>query len=112
MNLIPQNALLEFAGCVLVVSHDRYFLDRVSFIAMNAEVFAWRAGRSCYVWKLFIRLPRISLPVKATASGFSFQETTLNTKKIELRDSVNKALNPFDMHPSSMFNDRLSGCKG
>jgi hypothetical protein len=41
MNLIPQNALLEFAGCVLVVSHDRYFLDRVSLIVMNSGLLAW-----------------------------------------------------------------------
>jgi energy-dependent translational throttle protein EttA len=25
-----ENALLDFAGCAMVVSHDRYFLDRVS----------------------------------------------------------------------------------
>lgn len=25
-----ENALLEFAGCVLVISHDRWFLDRIA----------------------------------------------------------------------------------
>jgi ATPase subunit of ABC transporter with duplicated ATPase domains len=25
-----ENAILDFAGCVLVISHDRWFLDRVS----------------------------------------------------------------------------------
>ena len=24
-----ENAILEFAGCVLVISHDRFFLDRI-----------------------------------------------------------------------------------
>ncbi len=26
----PEDALLEFAGCVLVISHDRWFLDRIA----------------------------------------------------------------------------------
>ena len=25
-----EDALLEFAGCVLVISHDRWFLDRIA----------------------------------------------------------------------------------
>ena len=25
-----EDALLEFAGCVVVISHDRWFLDRIS----------------------------------------------------------------------------------
>ena len=25
-----EQALLEFAGCILVISHDRWFLDRIS----------------------------------------------------------------------------------
>ena len=32
-----ENALLEFAGCVLVISHDRWFLDRIATHILAAE---------------------------------------------------------------------------
>lgn len=32
-----EDALLEFAGCVIVISHDRYFLDRVSTHILSFE---------------------------------------------------------------------------
>ncbi|MCT6881485.1 MAG: ATP-binding cassette domain-containing protein, partial [Snodgrassella alvi] len=32
-----EDALLEFAGCVLVVSHDRWFLDRIATHILAAE---------------------------------------------------------------------------
>ena len=32
-----EEALLEFAGCVVVVSHDRYFLDRIATHILAAE---------------------------------------------------------------------------
>lgn len=32
-----EEALLEFAGCALVVSHDRYFLDRVATHILACE---------------------------------------------------------------------------
>jgi len=32
-----EDALLEFAGCVLVISHDRWFLDRISTHILAAE---------------------------------------------------------------------------
>ncbi len=32
-----EDALLEFAGCVLVISHDRWFLDRVATHILSAE---------------------------------------------------------------------------
>ena len=35
-----ENAILDFAGCVLVISHDRWFLDRVAthILAFEGEV--------------------------------------------------------------------------
>jgi sulfate-transporting ATPase len=32
-----EDALLEFAGCVLVISHDRWFLDRIATHILAAE---------------------------------------------------------------------------
>lgn len=32
-----EEALLDFAGCVVVVSHDRYFLDRLCTHILAAE---------------------------------------------------------------------------
>ena len=32
-----ENALLEFAGCVMVISHDRWFLDRIAPHILAAE---------------------------------------------------------------------------
>ena len=34
-----EDALLEFAGCVLVISHDRWFLDRIAthILAFESE---------------------------------------------------------------------------
>jgi ATPase subunit of ABC transporter with duplicated ATPase domains len=32
-----ENALLEFSGCAVVVSHDRWFLDRVATHILAAE---------------------------------------------------------------------------
>ena len=32
-----EDAILEFAGCVLVISHDRWFLDRISTHIMAFE---------------------------------------------------------------------------
>jgi len=32
-----EGALLEFAGCVLVISHDRWFLDRIATHILAAE---------------------------------------------------------------------------
>ena len=32
-----EDALLEFAGCVLVISHDRWFLDRIATHILSAE---------------------------------------------------------------------------
>jgi sulfate-transporting ATPase len=32
-----EDALLEFAGCVLVISHDRWFLDRIATHIIAAE---------------------------------------------------------------------------
>ena len=34
-----ENALMEFAGCVMIISHDRYFLDRFVTISVCACVF-------------------------------------------------------------------------
>ena len=35
-----ENALLEFPGCAVVVSHDRWFLDRVA-----THILAWEGHR-------------------------------------------------------------------
>jgi sulfate-transporting ATPase len=32
-----EDALLEFAGCVLVISHDRWFLDRIATHILSFE---------------------------------------------------------------------------
>ena len=40
----PQEALLDFAGCVVVVSHDRFFLDRLATHILAAE------GDGKWVW--------------------------------------------------------------
>ena len=39
-----EEALLDFAGCVVVVSHDRYFLDRLCTHILAAE------GDAKWVW--------------------------------------------------------------
>ena len=42
-----EDAILEFAGCVLVISHDRWFLDRIAthIIAFDMEANAtWFEG--------------------------------------------------------------------
>jgi len=39
-----EEALLEFAGCVVVVSHDRFFLDRIATHILAAE------GDGKWVW--------------------------------------------------------------
>ena len=39
-----RQALLEFAGCVVVVSHDRFFLDRIATHILAAE------GDAQWVW--------------------------------------------------------------
>merc|ERR1711935_816507 len=39
-----EEALLEFAGCVAVVSHDRFFLDRIATHILAAE------GDAEWVW--------------------------------------------------------------
>ena len=42
-----EEALLDFAGCVVVVSHDRYFLDRLCTHILAAEgegKWAWFEG--------------------------------------------------------------------
>ena len=33
----PSNALLEFPGCAVVISHDRWFLDRIATHILAAE---------------------------------------------------------------------------
>ena len=35
-----ENALLEFPGCAVVISHDRWFLDRIA-----THILAWEGGR-------------------------------------------------------------------
>jgi ATPase subunit of ABC transporter with duplicated ATPase domains len=39
-----ESALLEFAGCAIVISHDRWFLDRIA-----AHILAFE-GDSSVVW--------------------------------------------------------------
>jgi ATPase subunit of ABC transporter with duplicated ATPase domains len=39
-----ENALLDFPGCAVVVSHDRWFLDRVA-----THILAWE-GDSTWFW--------------------------------------------------------------
>ena len=39
-----RQTLLEFAGCVVVVSHDRFFLDRIATHILAAE------GDAQWVW--------------------------------------------------------------
>jgi len=39
-----EEALLDFAGCVVVVSHDRWFLDRIATHILAFE------GESSVVW--------------------------------------------------------------
>ena len=39
-----EDAILQFAGCVLVISHDRWFLDRVATHILAFE------GESRVVW--------------------------------------------------------------
>src|SRR5690348_5783453 len=39
-----EDALLEFAGCVVVISHDRWFLDRIATHILSFE------GDSNVVW--------------------------------------------------------------
>jgi ATPase subunit of ABC transporter with duplicated ATPase domains len=36
-----EDALLEFAGSVMVISHDRWFLDRIA-----THILAWKATRN------------------------------------------------------------------
>ena len=38
-----ENALLEFPGCAVVISHDRWFLDRVA-----THILAWEGGASWF----------------------------------------------------------------
>jgi ATPase subunit of ABC transporter with duplicated ATPase domains len=40
----PEDALLSFAGCVLIISHDRWFLDRTASHMLAFE------GDSQVVW--------------------------------------------------------------
>ena len=42
-----EDALLEFAGCVLVISHDRWFLDRIAthILAFEGDS-QWRSSRA------------------------------------------------------------------
>ena len=41
---LPSPVCLDFAGCVVVVSHDRYFLDRLATHILAAE------GDGKWVW--------------------------------------------------------------
>jgi ATPase subunit of ABC transporter with duplicated ATPase domains len=38
-----ENALLEFPGCAVITSHDRWFLDRVA-----THILAWEGGANWY----------------------------------------------------------------
>jgi ATP-binding cassette ChvD family protein len=39
-----ENALLEFPGCAVITSHDRWFLDRIA-----THILVWE-GESCWFW--------------------------------------------------------------
>ena len=41
-----EEALLNFAGCAVVVSHDRYFLDRIA-----THILAFEGGSHCYFFE-------------------------------------------------------------
>ena len=47
-----ENAILEFAGCVMVISHDRWFLDRICTHILafegNSSVYYYEGGFSEY----------------------------------------------------------------
>ena len=43
-NIVLKNALLEFAGCAVIISHDRWFLDRIA-----THILAFEGG-SRVVW--------------------------------------------------------------
>jgi len=38
-----ENALLEFPGCAVITSHDRWFLDRIA-----THILAWEGGSSWF----------------------------------------------------------------
>ena len=51
---VLEDALSEFDGTVLVVSHDRYFLDRVverMLVVENGEILEFMGGYSEYLGK-------------------------------------------------------------
>ena len=41
-----EEALLNFAGCAMVVSHDRYFLDRIA-----THILAFEGESKCYYFE-------------------------------------------------------------
>jgi ATPase subunit of ABC transporter with duplicated ATPase domains len=55
-----ENALLEFPGCAVITSHDRWFLDRVA-----THILAWKGG-SDWFW-----FEGISPPTRTTRSSVS-----------------------------------------
>ena len=66
-----EEAIADFGGCVLVVSHDRYFLDRVCdrIIAFeDGGVFIQPGNFAYYLEKRRERLGRASLPAAASSA--------------------------------------------
>ncbi|MAS77005.1 MAG: ABC transporter [Verrucomicrobiales bacterium] len=90
-----EEALLAFSGCVLVVSHDRYFLNRVctGIIAFEGEgqVFYNEGDYEYYRQKLSER-KTISIAQKTTAKPKSEKNKTKSTKPNKLTWKEKKEL--------------------
>ena len=90
-----EEALLAFSGCVLVVSHDRYFLNRVctGIIAFEGEgqVFYNEGDYEYYRQKLSER-KTISIAQKTPSKPKSEKNKTKNTKQNKLTWKEKKEL--------------------
>jgi ATP-binding cassette subfamily F protein uup len=91
---ILEEALISFEGCVVVVSHDRYFLNRIcnGILALegNMEIYYSEGDYDYYVEKRKLRIQESddSNPKEKKEAGTVTTRTKSKQKKLSYKDSL------------------------
>ena len=82
-----ENALLEYAGCAVIISHDRWFLDRIATHILafegNSHVEWFEGNYEAYEQDKKLRLGEdFNKPTRIKYKPVSYTHLTLPTKRI------------------------------
>jgi ATP-binding cassette subfamily F protein uup len=83
---VLEESLLEFAGAMVIVSHDRYLLDRVSTVVIGIEAGQAEAFADYSQWEAWRGAPAVEKPASSAAPAVLRDEPKRKLSYLEQRE--------------------------